>query len=495
MKRKLEDDVPPHQLVLAPMVGGSDLAFRLLARRYGAQLCYTPMLYSGRFVQEAEYREAQLRSDSSGLDTPLVVHFCGNEPDVLVAAGRLAAQRPGVVAVDLNLGCPQRVAHAGNFGSYLCASETGRCIALRCVAAMAKRLPVPVFVKIRLLDEGVEETIDFCLKLREAGAKLIAVHARYRGSPTRRRDGPADLDAVRAIKAALPDMPILSNGNVRDAKDLLRALKNTHADGVMSAEGALDDPGLFARAAMLSTKRRKKLRKAIKATSEGTAEHDELRVKLNAVPQLPRYEGDAPPDRQLLALQYLHLAQSHGDGGPVTVATARFHVRRMCRDQLAERKLGPLLEAATTMAHIVAIVHACTGDAGKHGSALAELAQAAACERRNAQKRTEFCGRMTRKARREGRPDDFYLRHGLAPPTQADVAVLRGMDAGQKLSWWGSRFGQHCIALHADGVCPRAIGEFGCAYLHVPATPLGAAEELAGAPSWLRENNVLAEAS
>lgn len=480
--------LPPHQLVLAPMVGGSELPFRLLARRYNAQLCYTPMLYSARFVEDAEYRTSQLRGDDACADAPLVVHFCGNDPDVLVAAGRLAAKRRGVVAVDLNLGCPQRVAHAGNFGSYLCATQAGRDTALRCVAAMARHLPVPVFAKIRLLDEGVDDTVAFCRQLRDAGAALLAVHARYRGSPTRRRDGPADLDAVKTIKAALPDMPVLSNGNVRDAKDLLAALATTGADGVMSAEGALDDPALFARAAMLSAKRRRKLRKVLKTAQEGTPAHAELRAKLRATPKLPALDVDAPPDKLALAAEYMHLAQEHGEGGPATMTSARFHVRRMCRDQLAERRLGPLLDAATDMAHIAAIVHACAGDAESHSHALAELSRIAAWERCNARRRAEFMGRMKRKARREGKPDDFYLSSGSTPPTQADVAALRDMAATQRLSWWNARFGQHCMALHAEGVCARARSEYGCAYLHVPATPAGAAEPLASAPSWLREN-------
>jgi tRNA-dihydrouridine synthase 1 len=481
--------LPAHQLVLAPMVGGSELPFRLLARRYGAQLCYTPMLYSGRFVESEEYRAEQLRRDSDGADTPLVAHFCGNDPDVLVAAGRLAAQRKGVVAVDLNLGCPQRVAHAGHFGSYLCATEAGRAIALRCVAAMAKQVPVPVFVKIRLLDEGLSETLAFCSQLRDAGAALLAVHARYRGSPTRRRDGPADLEAVRAIKQALPDMPILSNGNIRDAKDLLAALKATGADGIMSAEGALDDPALFARAAALNAQRRKKLRKELKAAPEDA----KLQKKLARMPRLPALQlasGDGElPDRPALALEYLQLARQHSDGGPAAVASARFHVRRMCREQLTERVLlSPLLEAATQLGQVEALVRACVcDDPGADAAALAELTRAAACEKRNAEKRKEFAGRMQRKAKREGHPEDFYLRTGSVPPTASDVATLRRMDADKRMAWWAAEFGQHCLALHAEGVCARAISDFGCAYLHVPATPDGAAEPL-GTPSWLAEN-------
>ena len=162
--------LPPHTLVLAPMVGGSELPFRLLARRHGAQLCYTPMLYSRRFVDDAAYRAAELRTAPG--DEPLVAHFAGNEPETLLAAARLAVGR--CVAVDLNLGCPQRVAHAGNFGAYLCATPAGRATVLRIVRALAASLPVPVFCKVRLLDE-LDDTLAFCTQLRDAGCALLVV--------------------------------------------------------------------------------------------------------------------------------------------------------------------------------------------------------------------------------------------------------------------------------------------------------------------------------
>merc|ERR1719149_448435 len=86
------------------MVGGSELAFRLLARRHGAQLCYTPMIRSEEFAVPLLERHAD--------DCPLVAHFSGNDPQTLLDAARQAERCRGVVAVDLNLGCPQPAAPA-----------------------------------------------------------------------------------------------------------------------------------------------------------------------------------------------------------------------------------------------------------------------------------------------------------------------------------------------------------------------------------------------
>lgn len=117
------------------------------------------------------------------------------------------------------------------------------------------------------------------------------------------------------------------------------------------------------------------------------------------------------------------------------------------------------------------------------------LGWAAACEKRNAQKRREFEQRMERKARREGKPDDAYTRSGRVPPTDTQVAQLRALAPPERMAWWSARFGQHCLAFHVEGECERAQGEHGCAFLHVSPTAAAATEAPDVAPSWLREKD------
>jgi len=251
--------LPPHRYVLAPMVGASELAFRLLARRYGAQLAYTPMMDANQFASCSEYRRGIFRTCRE--DRPLVCHFAANDPDDFANAIRTCAAvatdndndlaSPYCCdAVDLNLGCPQRTAYLGHFGSYLL-DRKDRDLLCRIVRAGvdATQNRLPVFVKIRLLDK-FEDTLELCRQLRSAGAALIAVHARYRATWERKgpgaRDGPALLDQVAELKRRMPDdVPILANGNVVTYEDVVENLKSTRADGVMSAEGILDDPALF----------------------------------------------------------------------------------------------------------------------------------------------------------------------------------------------------------------------------------------------------------
>ena len=232
------------QHTLAPMVGASELAFRLLCRKYGATLAYTPMMSAAEFSRSETYRRTEFQTIAE--DRPLVCHFAANQPEEFASAANLVENVCD--AIDLNLGCPQRTAYIGHFGSYLL-DPKDRQLVLDIVRAGSKAVSIPVFVKIRLLDT-LQDTIELCRQLRDAGASLIAIHGRYRASFERKgpgaRDGPAMLDQIAAVKEAMGhDFPILSNGNVISYPDVVANMKETKADGIMSAEGILDDPALY----------------------------------------------------------------------------------------------------------------------------------------------------------------------------------------------------------------------------------------------------------
>lgn len=234
---------------VAPMVTQCDAPFRLLTRRYGARLVYSEMLMADKFADDPLYRRIGLGLLPDGrvpeADHPLIVQFAANDPATLLSAS-LAAQNCGADAIDINLGCPQNRAREGHFGSFLtdppdwplCCEMVRTCVA-------SSDLKIPITCKIRL-QPTVAATIEFTKMLEDAGCAMIAVHGRKRGNENQRRSGPADLDAIRAVKAAL-GIPVLTNGNVSSFADALESLRITGADGVMSAEQILRDPALFAR--------------------------------------------------------------------------------------------------------------------------------------------------------------------------------------------------------------------------------------------------------
>jgi tRNA-dihydrouridine synthase 1 len=174
-----------------------------------------------------------------------VCHFSASDPQEFAQAAKLC--EASCDAIDLNLGCPQRTAYVGHFGSYLLGKED-RELVLNIVRAGVAAVSVPIFCKIRLLDT-LPETMELCQQLRDAGASLIAIHARYRATFHRNgpgaRDGPALLDQVAAIREVVIDIPIIANGNVITYEDVERNLETTKAAGIMSAEGILDNPALF----------------------------------------------------------------------------------------------------------------------------------------------------------------------------------------------------------------------------------------------------------
>ena len=203
----------PIQYILAPMVGASELPFRLLCRKYGAQTAYTPMMSSTRFASDAQYRKEEFQTIPE--DRPLVCHFSANDPKEFTDAAKLVQDKCD--AIDLNLGCPQRTAFVEHFGSYLL-DQKDRELICDIVRMASRNVSVPIFCKIRLLNT-IEDTIQLCQQLKDAGASLIAIHARYRASFERKgagaRDGAAKLDHILKVRQALgPDFPLIANGNV-----------------------------------------------------------------------------------------------------------------------------------------------------------------------------------------------------------------------------------------------------------------------------------------
>ncbi|CAI4226814.1 unnamed protein product [Auanema sp. JU1783] len=222
--------------VVAPMVDQSELAFRVMMKKYGADLTYTPMIHAHLFVNDTTYRKNALTFSPE--DRPVIVQFCANDPQTFLKACSLVEDFCD--GVDLNLGCPQMVAKRGHYGAYL--QEE---IDLVCdmVSLVRDYCTLPISCKVRILP-CPKKTLDYANRLVEAGASMLAVHGRTRemkGTVS----GIADWSRIRQIVEAV-NVPVIANGNIQMPGDVDRCLEATKAIAVMSAEGILYNPLLFA---------------------------------------------------------------------------------------------------------------------------------------------------------------------------------------------------------------------------------------------------------
>lgn len=221
--------------IVAPMVDQSELAYRLLVRRYGAELCYTPMFHSRLFVEKPDYRAKCFQPNQ--YDRPLIAQFCGHDPDTVLQAAKYL--EPHCDAIDLNLGCPQGIARKGKYGAFLL-EETDLVCSI--VKKLHDNLSIPVTCKIRILPD-IAATLELCHRLVEAGCQLLVVHGRTK-EMNKTKVKECDWDTIRLIKKTL-SIPVIANGGIENLADVNRCLEYTGTDGVMTSEAILESPALF----------------------------------------------------------------------------------------------------------------------------------------------------------------------------------------------------------------------------------------------------------
>ncbi|AOA61090.1 Dihydrouridine synthase [Komagataella phaffii CBS 7435] len=239
--RALYEAIGKPKTIVAPMVDQSELAWRILSRRYGADLCYTPMFHAKLFATQEKYRKdmmSELDGDEK-VDRPLIVQFCANDPEYLLQAARLVADKCD--AVDLNLGCPQGIAKKGNYGSFLMDDWK---LVHRLIKHLHENLSIPVTAKIRVYDDK-EKSLEYAKMVLDAGAQFLTIHGRTREMKGQ-QTGLANWETLKYIRDNLPDDTVFfANGNILYSDDLGRCLEKVNADAVMSAEGNLFNPGVF----------------------------------------------------------------------------------------------------------------------------------------------------------------------------------------------------------------------------------------------------------
>lgn len=225
--------------ILAPMVQGSEYAWREMSRRYGAQLCYSPMLHARMFVENDKQRLSLWSSMKTAKEDKLIVQFCANDPEILLKAAKQVV--PYADGVDINFGCPQGIARKGKYGAFL---QDDWKLVYSLINILHKNLEIPVTAKIRVFPSR-EKTLEYAKMILDAGANILTVHCRTRDQKGQ-LTGLGDWSILKYLRDNLPPETVLfANGNVLYHEDIHRCLETTGFDGMMVAETNLHNPGIF----------------------------------------------------------------------------------------------------------------------------------------------------------------------------------------------------------------------------------------------------------
>ncbi|MEE6263556.1 tRNA dihydrouridine synthase DusB [Plantactinospora sonchi] len=230
---------PP--VVLAPMAGITNVAFRQLCREQGGGL-YVCEMVTTRALVERNPKTLRMVAFGDG-ERPRSLQLYGIDPEVTAAAVRMVVEEDLADHIDLNFGCP--VPKVTRKGGGAALPWRHRLFARIVGSAVRAAAPagVPVTVKMRKgIDDDHLTYVEAGLAAQDAGVAAVALHGR---TAAQRYSGTADWDAIGTLKQAL-DVPVLGNGDIWEADDALRMVAHTGADGVVVGRGCLGRPWLFA---------------------------------------------------------------------------------------------------------------------------------------------------------------------------------------------------------------------------------------------------------
>lgn len=236
---KIGDVVAKNKVVLAPMAGVCNPAFRLIAKEFGCGLVCAEMVSDKAILHGNKRTMEMLYVDER--EKPLSLQIFGGDKESLVAAAQIVDQQTNADIIDINMGCPvPKVTKCDAGAKWLL--DPGKIEEM--VSAVVKAVSKPVTVKMRIgWDEQHIYAVQNAKAVENAGGKAVTVHGRTRAQLY---SGKANWDIIREVKQSV-SIPVIGNGDVFSPEDAKRMLDETGVDGVMIGRAALGNPWMLYR--------------------------------------------------------------------------------------------------------------------------------------------------------------------------------------------------------------------------------------------------------
>lgn len=238
MKWKIGNVEIENQLVLAPMAGITNEAFRSICKEMGAGLVVCEMI-SDKALSFHNAKTIKMTGVSQN-EHPLSMQIFGADKETLVYAAKWIYENTDADIIDINMGCPvNKVAKRAGAGSSLLRDPNK---VYEITKAVVEATPLPVTVKIRIgWDENNINAVENAKMIEKAGACTIAVHGRTRAQMY---SGHANLDVIKDVVEAV-NIPVVGNGDIVDGPSALHMLEYTGCKAIMIGRGALGNPWIF----------------------------------------------------------------------------------------------------------------------------------------------------------------------------------------------------------------------------------------------------------
>lgn len=225
-----------NNIILAPMAGVTDKAFRLITKPFGPALMYTEMVSGKGLLYKNKRTEVLL--EVLNFEKPTAAQIFGHEPEVMSEIAERSLEF-GADMIDINMGCPApKIVNNGD-GSALMKNPE---LAGKIISAVRKSVNCPMSVKFRMgWDDDSINAVEFAKTAENNGADAITIHGRTRAQFY---SGKANLEIIKKVKEAVK-IPVIGNGDVHDSKSAKYMLDYTGCDGIMIGRAAQGNPWLF----------------------------------------------------------------------------------------------------------------------------------------------------------------------------------------------------------------------------------------------------------